>query len=77
VRLQLNPGNNNDISAAMAIYIIATSLLLFQSLLYSLKYDKNFTLTFDMLRVGVRGMMFNATLNNISDILWRPVLLVE
>jgi hypothetical protein len=65
----------------MALYFLLPSLiqllLLFQSLLYSLKYDKNFTLTFDMLRVGVRGMMFNATLNNISDILWRPVLLVK
>jgi hypothetical protein len=30
-----------------------------------------------MLKVGVRVMVFNATFNNISIILWQSVLLVE
>jgi hypothetical protein len=44
---------------------------------YLIKIHYVMTLVTDLLEVGVRVMVFNATFNNISVISWRSVLLVE
>jgi hypothetical protein len=50
------------------VFIYRSSIFLFEYLI------DNST---KMLKVGVRVMVFNATFNNISIILWQSVLLVE
>ena len=43
----------------------------------SMLFDKNLLIFKPHFKLRVRVMVFNATCNNISVILWRPVLLVE